>query len=687
MDDVQEVTVQLRVVAGSALPKTDIFGDIDPFVRVIYEGQQLGDTKRIKNCRDPSWEDDFFFDVPRDAEGYLQGFVRLELYDSKSMGRADEYVGCVEIDLRELPEEAGDPWGGGGQLEYLDYPLSYRNDKRGDKFSKQGRDSRLTVAFLGAMPSWGALAGLLAGSEEEAGLIADEEGRQLYVPLPGAPEGAGLYGGVVYCLPRAVHFKLVSTSKHAQGLQLDFKCSKARCVRVERTLHTGRRHRLAPGLRVSAEATLTGLPLSVPLCKLQLIATPRRAASSASVASTLELAGFGGPGSAAAASLKRAARDMAGAAGVLADCEAVFVPVGKQQPPPVLLQLDWGGRPKAEGVPALRAVAGSGAKERGGRVVHDFLTQAEGGSRSASEEHRKPLGLLEGELMTNRTVELLGALGDDSDPDVYGTAALVYYNLETEPLAECRFTDLFAPEPEPEEEGFDVFQPPESLGSVAFMGGRFVARGVGQLVSGAAEAVRAGLANVGVGGAGGGGGEGGPAVADKVLGVFKAPLKLFQRGDADASVRGSEAGGDDAGSVRAVSRSSSHTNGEAPPRNASGSGAAGGGRNSGGSRAGAGLPSRPSTDRPGGWRESLGRGSGAGGGGGGSGSVRGGRGATESGTESTARRPVAGGGGSRKSMLGAGAGAASRPPPGRALKGRSAYNEEEDDEEGEEDWR
>ncbi len=45
---------------------------------------------------------------------------------------------------------------------------------------------------------------------------------QLYVPLPGG-EGAGLYGGIQYLLPRAVHLKLVTTSKHHAGLHLDFK--------------------------------------------------------------------------------------------------------------------------------------------------------------------------------------------------------------------------------------------------------------------------------------------------------------------------------------------------------------------------------------------------------------------------------------------------------------------------------
>ncbi len=42
------------------------------------------------------------------------------------------------------------------------------------------------------------------------------------MPLPEG-EGAGLWGGIHYELPRAVSFKLVSTSREHVGLHLDFK--------------------------------------------------------------------------------------------------------------------------------------------------------------------------------------------------------------------------------------------------------------------------------------------------------------------------------------------------------------------------------------------------------------------------------------------------------------------------------
>ena len=67
---------------------------------------------------------DFFFDAIRDADGYLAGIVRLDLYD-ENKARQDELVGTVDIDLSEIPPEAADPRGQ-QQIAFYDYPVSYK---------------------------------------------------------------------------------------------------------------------------------------------------------------------------------------------------------------------------------------------------------------------------------------------------------------------------------------------------------------------------------------------------------------------------------------------------------------------------------------------------------------------------------------------------------------------------------
>lgn len=43
----------------------------------------------------------------------------------------------------------------------------------------QGRDSRLVVGFMGCMSAWSSLAEQLEGCEEEVGLLADEDSKQV----------------------------------------------------------------------------------------------------------------------------------------------------------------------------------------------------------------------------------------------------------------------------------------------------------------------------------------------------------------------------------------------------------------------------------------------------------------------------------------------------------------------------
>ncbi|GIL48177.1 hypothetical protein Vafri_4866 [Volvox africanus] len=341
MDAHKQVTVQFRVVSGAEFPRTNFIGTIDPYIRVYLDGNILGETRHFKNQQDPVWEEDFFFDASRDEDGCLCSVLRLELYD-ENRTRQDEHVGSVEIDLSEVPPETFDPIVK-QEAQFYDYDIIYKDEKRGEKLSRQGRSPTLRVGFLGSIPSWNALVAQLAGWEEEVGLLVDEDSRQLYAPLPGG-EGAGLYGGIQYLLPRAVHFKLVTASKHHTGLHLDFRCPKARCLRIERVSYHQHRKRLLKGLRVYAEATLTNLPLFTDLGRLQLLASKRRAAASHSVPDTLERTGFPTDVTGSSLSYKRVSRAMAAPPVALldADSSCVYVPVGNPASPAAMLQLDFG---------------------------------------------------------------------------------------------------------------------------------------------------------------------------------------------------------------------------------------------------------------------------------------------------------------------------------------------------------
>lgn len=52
-----EVVLQFRVVGGAELPKTDIFTELDPYCKVIYDNVEVARTRTVKNCKDPQWDE------------------------------------------------------------------------------------------------------------------------------------------------------------------------------------------------------------------------------------------------------------------------------------------------------------------------------------------------------------------------------------------------------------------------------------------------------------------------------------------------------------------------------------------------------------------------------------------------------------------------------------------------------
>jgi Ca2+-dependent lipid-binding protein len=51
------VAVHLRVISAADLPKTDMFGSIDPYVKIFYEDAELGCTSTLINEPNPTWEE------------------------------------------------------------------------------------------------------------------------------------------------------------------------------------------------------------------------------------------------------------------------------------------------------------------------------------------------------------------------------------------------------------------------------------------------------------------------------------------------------------------------------------------------------------------------------------------------------------------------------------------------------
>eukprot|EP00798_Chlamydomonas_sp_ICE-L_P021183 gene21183-28083_t len=154
----------LRVVRAFNLPKTERTSKIDAYISVIQNGSVIGKTKVQDDNEEPVWEQSFIVKVGRDVTGRLGGSIILQLFDENTfkdklsftvkVGRdatgrlggsiilqlfdentfKDKLVGHVNFDFSAMTPD---------QMKYVELPFIFEEDK----FTKQGRNSRVAVSF------------------------------------------------------------------------------------------------------------------------------------------------------------------------------------------------------------------------------------------------------------------------------------------------------------------------------------------------------------------------------------------------------------------------------------------------------------------------------------------------------------------------------------------------------------
>ncbi len=87
------VTIQ----SASGLPKTDLFGSIDPYVTLFLESSKKASTQTKANTVAPQWDEEFDFLVHDEEHQQLH----LMLYDAEMIG-VDELVGTANVRLGDL---------------------------------------------------------------------------------------------------------------------------------------------------------------------------------------------------------------------------------------------------------------------------------------------------------------------------------------------------------------------------------------------------------------------------------------------------------------------------------------------------------------------------------------------------------------------------------------------------------
>ncbi|GAB5369587.1 hypothetical protein AAMO2058_001417900 [Amorphochlora amoebiformis] len=93
--------LRVRVVSAKNLPKMDLIGSSDPYVKLTLGTriQEEAKTKHISNTLNPFWSEQFVFEVTNSSS-----ILRLEVFDHDMVGD-DDPIGHVEIALRYLEHQ------------------------------------------------------------------------------------------------------------------------------------------------------------------------------------------------------------------------------------------------------------------------------------------------------------------------------------------------------------------------------------------------------------------------------------------------------------------------------------------------------------------------------------------------------------------------------------------------------
>jgi hypothetical protein len=103
-------TVQLTVVRCINLPKMDVLGKVDGFVRIIA-GPFRTDTKVVKKEYNPVFEHQM---PPVELLTY-SGFIRLEVYDWDSVG-SNDLIAVVQLPMFEIARLCGPALAGSNSI-------------------------------------------------------------------------------------------------------------------------------------------------------------------------------------------------------------------------------------------------------------------------------------------------------------------------------------------------------------------------------------------------------------------------------------------------------------------------------------------------------------------------------------------------------------------------------------------
>lgn len=81
-----------KVIRAENLPASDLGGKSDPFVRIVYDGREVGVTARVKRNLNPRWDHEVA--IPLTHAGWM--YVMLEVFDRDELS-SNDLLGAMRV--------------------------------------------------------------------------------------------------------------------------------------------------------------------------------------------------------------------------------------------------------------------------------------------------------------------------------------------------------------------------------------------------------------------------------------------------------------------------------------------------------------------------------------------------------------------------------------------------------------
>ena len=157
----KENVLKLKLIRGENLPKMDVIGSCDPYIKFKTLPKSLFEevkTKYQSNTQNPNWKLNFYFKMSENPSSIKGACLQMSLYDHDTFNE-DDYGGSVYIAIDEITKYNEEPIETTMNIMFpirtqILSMLNNRSDKDANIFSKQIKNYIEAESDLTSIEKW-----------------------------------------------------------------------------------------------------------------------------------------------------------------------------------------------------------------------------------------------------------------------------------------------------------------------------------------------------------------------------------------------------------------------------------------------------------------------------------------------------------------------------------------------------